>query len=289
MTKKEKEIRADVDEEFCDAVNKDKWNVAVAKKYGKGEKEMLAFWHYLNDSMLWHGWLNKNGTDIDAVLERIKNSAFRFRLLLFRFRLHSAWERLIDDSWAEDFYFWCCRTWRKYVTDPLFRRKMKRQRYKRGFSDNDWWNLDHWMSDTLAKAIETLADNTMSCPGCVEALMAGANPRTFKYSKKNPTDEEWNKRHEWWVNHLKEIAFLLRESNEDTCSCKNEEEFFWNSHFEKSPNDPYYSTMVDDCTPDQQEQNKRHFKREDELEAYREDCFRKAMLMLSNLHGMLWD
>lgn len=283
------EIKKEVEKEFCDTMNKEKWNVRAAEKYGKDEKDMLAFWHYLQERVLWHGWCNRKGIDIDALLEKIKDSPFRFKVLLFRFRIHSAWEKIFDDSRMEDFYFWLCRKWRKYVTDPRFERRMRNQRKTRGFSDNDWWNLDTWLTTVLPAAIERLADGTSSTPGCVEALMAGKNPHKFKYSKDEPTEEEWKKRHEWWVNHLKEIAFHLREANEETCSMKNEEEFIYKSHFEKSKEDPYYSCLVDDCNETESAQNKRHFKREEELEAYREGEFRKGMEMLSKLHGMLWD
>ena len=286
---KNEKAKKEVEKEFCDAMTQGKWHVRAAKKHGKDEKEMLAFWHYLQDKMLWHGWANIKGIDIDAVLEKINDSRVRFDLLLFRFRIHAIWEKIIDDSWAEDFYYWLCRKWRKYVTDPRFERRMRNQRKKRGFSDNDWWNLDVWLTTVLPAAIERLADGTNSTPGCIEALMAGQNHRDFKYSKKEPTEQEWKKRHQWWVNHLKEIAFHLREANEETCSMQNEEEFVYKSHFEKSKEDPYYSTMIDDCNEEEAAKNKRHFKREEELERYREDEFRKGMEMLSKLHGMLWD
>lgn len=283
------EIKKEVEQEFCDAMSGKKWHTLAAIKYHKDEKDMLAFWHYLQERVLWHGWANVKNIDIDAFLEKIKNSPFRFRTLLLRFRIRSAWNRLIDDSWAEDFYYWLCRRWNKYVVDPRFRRKMRNQRKKRGYSDEDWWNLDTWLTTVLPAAIERLADGTQSTPGCIEALMAGKSPRGFKYSKKEPTEEEWRERHEWWVNHLKEIAFHLREANEETCSVKNEEEFIYKSHFEKSEADPYYSCLVDDCNKEEAAQNKRHFKREEELERYRENEFRKGLEMLSKLHGMLWD
>ena len=282
------EIKKEVEKEFCDAMTQ-KWHVLAAKKYGKDEKDMLAFWHYIQDRVLWHGWANLKHIDIDALLEKIKESPFRFKALLFRFRIYSTWKKLIDDSWAEDFYYWLCRKWNHYVTEPRFRRKMRNQRKVRGFSDNDWWNLDIWLTTVLPAAIERLADGTNSTPGCIEALMAGQSPRDFKFSKKEPTEQEWEKRHQWWVNHLKEIAFHLREANEATCSMQNEEDFVYKSHFEKSSEDPYYSNLVDDCDEKENAQNKRHFKREEELERYHEDEFRKGLEMLSKLYGMLWD
>lgn len=286
---KDEAIKKEVEKEFCDTMTQNKWHVRAAKKHGRGEKEMLAFWHYLQEKMLWHGWLNTKGVDIDAVLEKINDSRIRFGLLLFRFRIHSIWEKIVEDSWAEDFYYWLCRKWRKYVTDPCFKHRMRNQRKKRGFSDSDWQNLDIWLTVVLPAAIERLADCTNSTPGCIEALMAGQNPRDFKYSKEEPTEQEWKERHQWWVNHLKEIAFHLREANEETCSMQNEEEFVYKAHFEKSKEDPYFSCMVDDCNEEESAKNKRHFKREEELERYRENEFRKGMEMLSKLHGMLWD
>ena len=42
--------------------------------------------------------------------------------------------------------------------DWLFKRKMKKQRYKRGFSDSDCWSLDYWLVTTLPKMIYILRD-----------------------------------------------------------------------------------------------------------------------------------
>lgn len=45
-----------------------------------------------------------------------------------------------------------------------FERKMKKQRYKQGFSDSDCWNLHYWLTDTLPKMIYNLRDMKHGAP-----------------------------------------------------------------------------------------------------------------------------
>ena len=45
-----------------------------------------------------------------------------------------------------------------------FERKMKKQRYKQGYSDSDCWNLHYWMTDILPKMIYNLRDMKQGAP-----------------------------------------------------------------------------------------------------------------------------
>ena len=42
--------------------------------------------------------------------------------------------------------------------DWLRERNMKKQRYKRGFSDSDCWGMCYWLTDTFPKMVYTLRD-----------------------------------------------------------------------------------------------------------------------------------
>ena len=42
--------------------------------------------------------------------------------------------------------------------DKFFEKKMKKQRYKRGYSDSDCWGMYYWLTDTFPKMIYNLRD-----------------------------------------------------------------------------------------------------------------------------------
>ena len=274
------------------------WFDFVVEKYPwVTPEDAKAMWHWLSDELCWgHRYKKEDSFNPDEVMDKILNNALRFRYWLAKFRFHVWWDKVFEDSWLESVYYWIWRRWDRNVKDPMFRAKMSKQRAKRGYADEDWWNLDTYLTTTLPTLFQALADNTQSTPCCAGELMRKSDPKKYKDLKDpdNTKDDEenreyWDLCHDWWVNHLREIAFCLREANEDTCSIQNEEEYFSKFHFERSKEDPYYSTMESDCTEEEEKQNEKHFKREIELGEYRRKMFEKAMGMIAELYGTMGD
>lgn len=75
------------------------------------------------------------------------------------------------------------------------------QRARRGYSDDDVWNIDSWFLEIMPKMLKQFRDTSQSAPFL---------PKT--------TDET---RHEEWKNIIGRMIFLLQEMNEDTCSFEN--------------------------------------------------------------------
>ena len=254
------------------------WAAKMTGKYGQGvDARGIASFVFDRDML-----------GFEAKLDRILEDRHAYRAAAMRVRLSRWWDSVFDGSLAEDFYYWILRTWDRLVKDPIFEFRMRLQRARRGFSERDVWNVDTWISTVLPDALDRLADTAHGYPSMVEALSKGEDPKTYKYAE-STSEEDGERYMSWWRGHLREIAFLLRESNEDTCSRRNELEYAGKHHFEECDDFPFCYRMVDDCTEEEAENNRRYFEREHELAEYRNDCYVKAMAALTQLHGALWD
>ena len=56
------------------------------------------------------------------------------------------------------------------IKDSIFDFKMRRQRFKRGYADKDWWNMDVWFCKIIKPMLETLRDHTHSYPNEFESF-----------------------------------------------------------------------------------------------------------------------
>lgn len=81
--------------------------------------------------------------------------------------------------------------------------KWKVQRFKRGYSDSDVWNLDNWFLNVMPKMLKQLKDNMHGCP----YDFYNAETETSDFEK--------------WEKILSRMIFLLREMNDETMSFKN--------------------------------------------------------------------
>ena len=263
------------------------WPDEIAKIYGVSPETARGI-HMWATERYEDSFFNNDGK-LERYLESLKRSKFKFTLARIRSFVSKLVERAYEDSWIESAYYWAYRFCYSNITQRIRERKMRKQRMYRGFSDSDWWNIDIWMSTVLADAIDMLAKNTSGTPTKAAYLMGGKTAELYKHPE-NITDKEWARIHKWWKGHLAKIAFCLRESNEDTCSLKNDMPFVYHKNDTTRDSEyPYFYTRKDDLTDEEKRINEAYFKREMELSKYREKQFKKALLMLSELHGMLWD
>lgn len=265
-------------------VNSGKWSYAdwrsrLCEKYGATWDDAKRISQYVFDRHI---------DKFEDILNRMLDEKRLYRRISFRSKVAEWWDSVYSDSLLEDFVFWVSIRWERWVKDPVFEHRMRRQRARRGFCDRDVWNLDVWLTTVLPDALDELARITHGYPSIAEPLSKGEDPETYKYGEGN-TEEDFERYHAWWNSHLREIAFRLRESNEDTCSEKNEFELITRHHNEDVDEFPFGVRWVDDLTDEEHAANRRYFDRQREIYYYRNEQYRKAMEMLSELHGVLWD
>lgn len=56
------------------------------------------------------------------------------------------------------------------IKDFIFDFKMRCQRFKRGYADEDWWNMDVWFCKIIKPMLETLRDHAHSYPNEFESF-----------------------------------------------------------------------------------------------------------------------
>ena len=140
-----------------------------------------------------------------------------------------------QDSWCEKAWRWLCRKWNRHVSNPLYNRKMRRQRAERGFSCDDAANIDNWLTTVLPAIIEDFNENLHTLPPAIKAYACGADPRTFQRTPEDDvTDEQFHAWGLWWHDYLSEMARHLREANYKTCSLRNRfDDAHWTWEYEE--------------------------------------------------------
>lgn len=111
------------------------------------------------------------------------------------------------------------------LKDYKFKRRMKKQRYKRGFSDSDCWALCYWLCDTLPKMILNLRDMKHGYPCGEDFPEYDKFPEDWKLQeldkcKKVFEEQDWEFTFDdpmvkWYIT-LTRIAFCLQQANPDT-------------------------------------------------------------------------
>lgn len=175
--------------------------------------------------------------------------------------------------------------------------KWSKQRIVRGYADCDVWDMRFYLQKLIPDMLETLRDTRHGSPACLG---------------QNHTDENGilvnDDCHEEWTKILNRMIFLWRESDEDTCTQKNqydEEHTKAFSEFtdkyglfgealeteeEKAKNGPEYHTLhMMSELPEYQEIDEKYMQREKELAEYREDSQKQALDMMKQWMSHLWD
>ena len=150
--------------------------------------------------------------------------------------------------------------------------KYARQRIRCGFSDMDVWAVDDYLNDVIPGMLEKFlkdieVDHGIPWPVIKEYYEKhkdeiGCEWEEFQHEPwTEPMEKECKER---WKNVIKEMLFLFREQNYDTCSVKNT--FSWEDDSEREE----------------------WRKREAEIDQYRSVCRAKAFAMLAEWYDCLW-
>lgn len=143
------------------------------------------------------------------------------------------------------------------LKDGLNELKWKGQRFKRGYSDCDTWNIDNWFLTIMPKMLQDLKDNLHGHP------------------------VEMNQ--EEWENLLDKMIYCFKEANEDTCSKINE--FNTDNLFDTaSKEDGTISIIAKD-----EEIHQKWIAREHELAVYRDQKLYEGLDLFKENFRNLWD
>lgn len=197
------------------------------------------------------------------------------------------------------------------VKDIKFKFRMARQRFSKGFSDEDCWAMDYWLCETLPKMILNLRDMKHGAPELpfeeydklAESWKYEYKKQYKEFCKKEDTTYEEDSIFEKWYVLLSRIAYCLQQANKDN-DLPNEykEEYFnqlfgdykedsklsfkewWNKHFTKID-----GGYVLEQNKVDEELQKNYFKKEEENELYKEKMKDEAMDLLKKYFYNLWD
>lgn len=150
----------------------------------------------------------------------------------------------------------------KYKIEMFFLHlKWKIQRFKRGYSDYDVWDIDTWFYNIMPKILQTYLENVHGWPG--EGVFE--NIHSF----------------EDWKNEIQNLRNLFLECNYDTCSQVNQ---YKDYPFEFNFKD--FQNIVPD---NQKDEWKAYCNRLVEIDDYVTQNKCKAMLLFMKYIRYLWD
>lgn len=150
----------------------------------------------------------------------------------------------------------------KYKIRMFFLRlKWRIQRFKRGYSDSDCWDIDTWFYNIMPSILTTYLNTIHGWPG--EGIFENIN--SF----------------EDWKNEIRNLRNLFLECNYDTCSQVNQYEDF--------PFEFNYKDFKNLIPEDQKDEWEAYCNRLVEIDDYVTQNKYKAMLLFMKYIRYLWD
>lgn len=149
---------------------------------------------------------------------------------------------------------------------PFLRMKFAFQRVRRGWADEDTWNIDTWFCKVLPEMLEYLANNHQGTTfECVESAEKDA---AIGIIKENEIDDESSRR---WEEILRCMANYIREGSEATRTKKNKYEDEWLADW------------------DNKEISKKFYDEEIVLNEYSKRCLSEGLKLFEKYFYDLWD
>ena len=135
--------------------------------------------------------------------------------------------------------------------------KWKIQRFKRGYSDCDVWNIRDWFLLNMPKLLDEMREDCHGYPA-------------------NMTPEEWD-------DVLRQMAFCFREAHEDTCSQKNEYNDLFNIELVRNGSNTYSEKISNE------EMREKWLAREQEIGDYMVQKLAEGLDLFKQYFWDLWD
>ena len=152
------------------------------------------------------------------------------------------------------------------------------QRGKKGYCNEDLWDLYHWFTSLFPMMLEDFMKKT------------NGYPCPFPPPSDTKDTDAWHKEQERkWKYEVNKLIWELREANDETCSQKNEIDYNVNFDFEEEKGKPWLKLNITYPTKEDEEKYKEHIKREKEIATYKEEAFKKALEQFEKIARNLWD
>ena len=154
----------------------------------------------------------------------------------------------------------------KFKLDEL---KFRFQRFQKGYSDKDLWNMFDWFMEVTKPMLVEFRKTHHGSPATLG---------------ENYTNEDGllvnDKCHEEWDAILDRMIFLITEMNEETCSMKNQ----YNEEIER-----WYEIENYNREPKYEKIHNLYCEREAEIIEYRDKCKDEFFELFSKWFWNLWD
>ena len=173
------------------------------------------------------------------------------------------------------------------------------QRIRYGYCDRDTWAIRDWFLAVVPNMLEDMRNNLHSFPAAPDSP-DGLDIHGI-LTEKDQTEPE-----EKWKEILGQMAFLLREADEETCTKKNplDEAYFaaWKEFTTKheveerlktpeetEKHSAYTRVHFPDELPEYKQLSDQYFQNERELWEYRDQCKKEGLQMFEKWFWDLWD
>lgn len=193
--------------------------------------------------------------------------------------------------------------------DIRFKKRMAKQRYKRGFADEDCWGMNYWLTETFPKMILHLRDMKHGAPELpyeeYNTLPEGwKNSKLLEYEikcKKEGYEFEEDSIFTKWYIILTRIAYCLEQANEDLEVYNKYKENYdkakWGEPKEKETFkemwDRYFNKVDNVYVLKQKEIDKElennYWKQEEKNWKYKEQMKNEALDLIKKYFYNLWD
>ena len=184
--------------------------------------------------------------------------------------------------------------------DEAFEEKSRRQRAKRGYADNDVWNMESWFMSTVSPMLKQFRKKHVGYPASF-------------LSRYDPSPEESEAANAKWENILDRLVFLIDEMDVEKCSMKNPYKKMYDGlnrkfrkelgPFGKNAKSPeelaeekekdqfhmYSPWDFPDKYPTAEEIKNKYFEYENKIFEYRNRCKNEFFALFSENFWLLWD
>ena len=152
------------------------------------------------------------------------------------------------------------------------------QRGKKGYCDEDLWDLYHWFTKLFPQMLEDFLAHQHGFP-------CGICPSDIK------DKEFWYKEQQRkWEYEVKKFIWNLKEANDETCSEKNNIVYDFEFEFIKEDEKlPYSKLNIIYPTEQDKKNSELSLERDKVIEKYKEEHFKAALTQFEKIARNLWD
>lgn len=156
-----------------------------------------------------------------------------------------------------------------------------------GFCESDVWDINRWFLKVVPAMLDNLRESALDFPGCLLS-----NGKRINGQILIPDQNEIDSAVEKWNAILKQMAFYIREADEDNCSRKNPYENQYHM-----TNEEFYKKYgkfgekmktSEEIEKEKQSIEKNYLDEENKIWLYRDTCKNRGLQMFQEWFWDLW-